>query len=380
MSRLGYLGWIAGLLLILLAGLLATISRPQAGQGIEPPLSAHSSAPSGALALYMWTQRLDRPVDYLEYRPFELGPDDAVLVSLEPFTRYTDLQVSRLRSWLRGGGTLLLATSTPTRALDALGLGLSATEEFSRAVPAQPALLSPPVSWVEARSSDALVFRRGLPVLRSDDPTPRPVLVSVPVGRGRAWMFSMPDAFSNALLGRADNWKLYLNVLADARPGRVLFDEYHHGLVEPRSLRELMLRSAWGWAILYGLAVLLAYVALRGRRLGRPVPATRALYRSSSEYVLGLAAMLQGARKPDYLSRHFEDVYRRTLRRASGLSPRASLEEMQRAAEERTGESAEELVRAVIELEQRPRKVRDILRIVRRAEPVRRKLVRSRRW
>lgn len=375
-----WLFWTGVVMALLLIGAITTSSQQQEASPGLPSLSAHSSEPDGALALYLWTRGLDRRAEYLEYEPFELSAKDALLVSLRPFDEYDREHVEELRSWLRGGGTLLLGTDRSSGLLNELEIGLTAQPPFTAARPAQPLLQQPPVRKVSASSREALSFDSGVPVLVSDTSGGRPVLVLDRIGQGQVWVFSIPAAFSNRSLGAVDNWKLYLNVVASARPGRVLFDEYHHGRPDIVSIRALIFRERWGWALLYAGAMALGYLVLRGKRLGRPIRVTTAQHRSSGEYVRSLASLLRALGQRQYLNEHYAHSLTQALQQASGLSPGRPLSELRRAAEERTGAPAGKLVEAIEQLGRRDLEVRHLLDLVRAAERERKRLVRRRPW
>ena len=379
-GRGGWLLWAGALLLLLLVGAVATANSQHAAQRGLPPLDPRSGEPDGALALYLWTGALGRDVERLEYRPFALGGDDALLVSLRPFDGYEPEQLTELRGWLRGGGSLLLATDTAVGGLlRELGVELEGGGEYASARAAQPLLRQPPVEAVAAPGSRTLEFEEGVPLLASQGDGP--VLVRDEVGAGSVWVLSAPLALSNGRLPGADNWKLYLNVLARARAGDVVFDEYHRGKPEEEGLRALLLRERWGWAFWYTADVLLGYTVLRGKRLGRPVTAGKTRYRSSGEYVRSLAGMLRAGRKREYLRAHYEASLRRSLQRAALLPPGAGLEELRRAAEERTGAPAGKVVEAIEALRGGARlSEKEMLRLVREAERERRRLGRRRAW
>lgn|GEM_PF-2872547 len=105
-----------------------------------------------------------------------------------------------------------------------------------------------------------------------------PVLVAVPLGRGRAVVSSTPVAFTNAALtGEGDGARFVAAALADVPRGPVLWDETHKPFTTHAEtpLRFVLLTPALRWA--YGLllaAGLLAVVG-RARRRQRPIPEVR---------------------------------------------------------------------------------------------------------
>lgn len=379
-GRLSLLLWGAGLLALLAVGALVAGQTQETGEGSGIPLDAHSARPEGALALYLWTERLGRDADFLEYEPFALGAGEALLVSLRPFDAYEPEQIRELRGWLAEGGTLLLALEGGQGGLlDALGVRLQTGRQYTAAHPAQPLLREPPVETVSAAGRATLGFESGVPLLVSEAPEPAPVLVADGVGKGRVWVLSVPNALSNARLGSGDNARLYLHVLAEARDGRVVFDEYHHGKPEVGGLQALVLGRPWGWAFLYAVGILLLYTALRGKRLGRALTAGRPAYRSSGEYVLGLAGLLHKAGKADYLASHYAASLTRSLQRAAGLPPHTPIPELGRAARENTGAPTDGIVDAIGTLTSGSLDTKQMLRVVAEAERERSALRRRRR-
>lgn len=360
-GRWTWLMWGIGILMLLSVGVITTTtSRDRGGRNLSP-LDAHSVEPDGALALYLWTQRLGRSAEYLEYEPFKLEEDDALLVSLQPWDRYEPEHLRELRGWIEAGGSLLLATDGPAaNLLPELGMTLVPTTRYTTASLAQPLLQHPPVKEARASGAATVRFERGVPLLVSGGPNPAPVLVSDRVGRGRVWVWTMPQALSNGQLGEADNWKVYLNVLADAREGDVLFDEYHRGKPDIVSLRALL---------------------LRGKRLGRPITSGTTRYRSSGEYVRSLASMLKAGRKCDYLSGHYAESLARSLQQAAGLPPGAPVTELQRAAQENTGAPADKVTEAIQALSGNGvLDEKKMVRLVAEAERERKNLRRRRAW
>ncbi|MDQ3327245.1 MAG: DUF4350 domain-containing protein [Chloroflexota bacterium] len=380
-SGRNWLVWGAALLTLLAAATLTSLSATEGdseAQGLL--LDAHSSADNGALALYLWTKELGRKTEYLEYKPFALGTDDALLVSLEPTTRYEPEQITEVREWVRDGGTLLLAAETPAALHEALGFELDEINLFTGAKPLQPLLQQPPVDNVSAYSSKQIGFDGGVPLLGAATYRREPVLVTERLGAGRVWVLSIPRALSNEKLREADNAKFYLNVLAQSREGTVVFDEWHHGREGAESLRSLLLSERWGWATWYTALVTLLYFLLRGRRLGRPVRLITTRYRSSGEYVRSLASMLRSAGKREYLRAHYSDQWIRALRRAAGLPVAASLQDVQDVAEANTGAPADRMVAAIEALRDGDLDEKRMLRLVAEAEQQRKGLRRRKTW
>lgn len=380
-SGRNWLIWGVALLILLAAATLTTLNATDGDSEAQALLlDAHSSAENGALALYLWTRELGRDPEYLEYKPFALGADDALFVSLEPTTVYEAEQIEEVRAWVRGGGSLLLASETPAALHSALGFDLEEVNLFTGARPLQPLLKQPPVETVSAYSSKQVAFEGGVPLLGAATYRREPVFVTARIGAGRVWVLSIPRALSNQKLREGDNAKLYLNVLAHTRAGTVVFDEWHHGREGAESLRSLLLSERWGWATWYAALLTLVYFLLRGKRLGRPVRTVTTRYRSSGEYVRSLASMLRSAGKDEYLCAHYSDRLLRSLRRASGLPAAAALRDLQHAAEANTGAPANRIVEAIEAMRDRDFDEKRMLRLVAEAEQQRKGLQRRNTW
>lgn len=318
----------------LFAALAALIALGPARSTSAPGSSAssHASGPGGALALYRWLGALGYDVDRLQYAEFAPDPDADLLIVLGPTERYSDEEAAAVAAWVAAGGTLLVAEGRP----GAFGMGANLLEAFDLAVAPvddageppervavlQPALGDPPALTLEAPASGAISTERA-DVARLAGSEGRPVLVGLQHGEGYVYASSAVHPFTNGGIGQADNAAMALNLLRRVEPGgRVVFDEYHHGFQGEASLRTLLLGTPWGWATLYAAAVGAAYMALTGRRFGRPVPLREeAGRRSSAEYLESLAGLLRRAGRADYLQGHFRSAFKRRLARAHGLNP-----------------------------------------------------------
>lgn len=382
MSNRRWLWWVAAGLVVIIVGVIAARSTADEST-TQYPLSSHSSRPDGALALYMWSQRLGKTTRYLEYEPFELSTSDAVLVSLKPADNFTQKQIAMVRNWVGNGGTFLIAGGFG-KADDALlrsfGARRSDTQEFRASVPAQPLLTSPPVRSVLAPTSHYYDFSAGVPLLVSQRSPGQATMFSLRYGSGRVFALAAPDILSNKWLGKADNAKVYLNLISDARSGTIVFDEYHHGRPAVESLHTLVLTRPWGWSLIGATILLVLYLLFSGRRLGRPIRTSRVVFRNSGDYINGISAMIRSKKDASFVSNHYASSIERTIRKVSGLPPGVDLREAARIAREHTGEPAEQLVEAVYMLHNTRGKERYVLKLVKSVEPLRRRLSRRRPW
>jgi hypothetical protein len=121
-------------------------------------------------------------------------------------------------------------------------------------------------------------------------------LVSVATpGDGRAVLLADASPLQNRLLDRADNAALGLG-LAGGRGRTVVFAESVHGYGRASGLRAIP--GSWRWTLGGLLVAALVWMVARGRRLGPPERARRALAPPRREYVEALGTVLARTRSP----------------------------------------------------------------------------------
>jgi len=323
--------------LLLIAALFGVlIAFVVVSPGRAPPLApdtptTYSSAPTGALALYEWTRAMGYDARRLEYRPFELTDDDAVLVMLNPSAAISKDHARHIRTWVERGGTLIFAEDTPAlfgisdALLDELQMRMTVitgTQMIERAPALQPVFDQPPVRELNARPRRALAPQRNdyAPLFGAAGQT---LIAGIRVGQGYAYISATTHPFTNSGLRDRQHAALVLNMLRRAPPGgRILFDEYHHGLVAPPAPTDGLLRTPWGWAGIYAVTVTALFLLLGGRRFGRAVPLREEVERrSSAEYVESIADLYQRGGKRAYMLRHFYASFKRRLAQPYGINP-----------------------------------------------------------
>lgn len=323
--------------LLLIAALFGVlIAFVVVGPGRSPSLApdtptTYSSEPAGSLALYEWTRAMGYDARRLEYRPFELTDEDDVLVMLNPSEAISREHARRILTWVERGGTLIFAEDTPAvlnisdALLEALQMRMTVitgTQVIERVPALQPVFDQPPVHALTVRT------RRMLAPLRNDYAplfgVPGQILIAgVRIGQGYAYVSATVHPFTNSGLRDQQHAALVLNMLRRAPPGgRVLFDEYHHGLVAPPAPTDGLLRTPWGWAGIYAATVTALFLLLGGRRFGRAVPLKEEIERrSSAEYVESIADLYQRGGKRAYMLRHFYTDFKRRLAQPYGINP-----------------------------------------------------------
>jgi len=323
--------------LLLIAALFGVlIAFVVVGPSRTPPLApdaptTYSRAPTGALVLYEWMRAMGYDARRLEYRPFELTDEDAVLVMLNPSAAISKDHARHIRTWVERGGTLIFAEDTPalfsiSNALfDELQVRMTVitgTQEIERVPALQPVFDQPPVRELNVRPRRALAPQRNdyAPLFGAAGQT---LIAGIRVGQGYAYISATTHPFTNSGLRDRQHAALVLNMLRRAPPGgRILFDEYHHGLVAPPAPTDGLLRTPWGWAGIYAVTVTALFLLLGGRRFGRAVPLREEVERrSSAEYVESIADLYQRGGKRAYMLRHFYASFKRRLAQPYGINP-----------------------------------------------------------
>jgi hypothetical protein len=300
-SRDAWLLVVLSLILVLMT-VLAVISQTQELR--QPPLSAGSNQPDGALALHLWLKELGYRVDADPQSHFQMPDRASVALLLQPTVTASDEELAQIDEWVRDGGVLILAGITPATVLVAehFDFDLAFNPIAAGGLTGQlPVLNSPPQldevqgnfrsSWL-AQESDYLVLfaERG-----------SPVIVSTEVGEGLLIVSASAFPFSNKGLQASGNSQLALNVIsAGGRPDLIWFDEWHHGLQAGAPAVsgpvDWLRQTPTGQALLYSVLVILAALALSGRSFGRPlVLQERRSRRPPVEYITAVANLSRRA-------------------------------------------------------------------------------------
>jgi hypothetical protein len=318
-----------GLLLIcvVVVGVAAALLGRSAPSDIDP--SSRSAGNAGSLALYQWLSRLGLPVQRMS-GDFSIAGADVLIVH-QPIVAITPEQADAAMAMVRSGGELILtvdqlSAGAASPLLTRLGAypgatGLfrptqngGTTENATVEVPIDPAGLVHTVPVQPGVEFD--VSAQTVPLLTAAD---RVVGIAIPVGSGRAYVLGSPYPLSNDGLRRGDSAQLVLSLIDRARGGHVVFDEVHHGETGSGGATAALAGPVGLAGALAALLVLL-YLGVSGRRLGRPVPASDpARVPSATEYVSAMGALIEQASQLGGVADRYAEELKQRAGRATGI-------------------------------------------------------------
>jgi len=288
--------------------------------------SSRAAGKAGTLALYTWFDDLGLPVHRITGQ-FDLSGTD-VLISYAPATQFTDSDVAAVMAHLRRGGDVVLALTpeSPSASLAAAAPLLNAldvqpgeTTAPGDAGPVQPFDATDRVHSVRFGGGIGFLDAPPLVPLLSEDGTVVAAMTQV-AGGGRAYVIGDTLPLSNDGLRHGDARWFALSLLERARGGHVGFDEYHHGEATTSDTgAAAIFNGPVGLAAALAFVVVLAFLGLSGRRLGRPVTAhdSRAVP-TAATYATALGQLFARSRERGAIATRYADDLKRRLSAASG--------------------------------------------------------------
>jgi hypothetical protein len=297
----------------------------------------------------MVLEQLELPVKRLRRSLSELRRYEGVLVVIQPRrVKYSERETARLKEWVRNGNRLIITEGLPPvrpeKGVDAelmkrlpalkpddgknalarsFGLHLKrGTSEGRRTMP----LSDSEVPYVRQISASSVSRWQATPsgwkTLAADQDGP--LILSTRLDRGQVVAISDPSFLGNRHISEEENLKLALALmLQDPRPAAILFDEYHHGYIQPETIWHYVVTSssAWIWlqlAIGLGLFLYSRRAQYAGRFRTMAAPAGR----STLEYVDSMAGIFRSCDAAPValaavLKRFRNQVSQRTVRRSA---------------------------------------------------------------
>jgi hypothetical protein len=270
---------------LVLALVLLVLGTAPPTQNDDP--SSRVAGKAGTLALYTWLGDLGFNVHRISGQ-FGTSATDALFI-VDPRSPISDADAGAVMQALAHGADLVLAV--PAQPIDAGGRVHSVPMGAGSAIDPAP-FLTPLLAQGGALTA---------------------VAEQVP-GGGRAYVLASAFPLSNDGLRDGDSSTLVLSMLERARGGAIGFDEVHHGEVNANlGGAEAVFESPLGLALLLGVAAVVAFLALSGRRLGRPLPAgDAALVPTTASYIDAMAGLYARSRdRGAVASRYAEELKQR---------------------------------------------------------------------
>src|SRR5437868_6565831 len=298
--------------------------------------SSRSAGKLGTLALYTWLGRLGLSVSRVS-GTFDLGATD-VLVDYDPSVHFSAAELDSVMRLVRGGGDLVLvfdalSIDAALPLLQRIGAQVAGTLPPGTATPAQPFDPANRVHTVPRSGGFALLEQTPLvSLLRSGGRTVaggvrvgggRTVAGGVRVGGGgRAWVVADSSPLSNEGLRHGDSAFFVLSLLERARGGRIAFDEFHHGEGATSGGAASIFAGPVGGAALLVTGLVVVFLAVNGRRVGRPVAAgDEATVPSAATYIDAMGELFARSRQRGAIAQRYAEELRRRVGAATGVDP-----------------------------------------------------------
>jgi hypothetical protein len=326
-SRLWWMVPAAAFLLLVVVAMIIGPPPDPGGKG-----TSYDASDAGFRAAYLIIEELKYPVERSR-----LAAGGTVRWVLDP-TDVREQDVANLDAWVQRGGVALLAIDN---AEIATRLGLKLQSKAGGDVVS--------VDGLDVHSLDVgancvdLVGQPGTPWdgVREGQ---KSLVTIVPRGSGEIWFLHRPGVLRNGPMRRADN-AIFASRLADAmladRPGRLVFDEYCHGLRDRPTVAALLFRPPMLAITIQALGLTMLILWSVAPRFGpiRPTPPPHR--RSKEEFLDAIAELLR--RKGDYTDayRTVQLDLRRRIEATLGCPADIPADELAREVERRRGLSAE---------------------------------------
>ena len=260
----------------------------------------------------------------------------SVLFMLGAAEFVSDADAVAVKTFLQGGGTLILATDlglAESAVLRTYGVGMGEGTSAARFDASSVIAATAGAAQISIDRGRILTLSdRWSPVMRSEG---RTLAAMTRDGAGTLIVVGSLAPFINQFLSVADNGRFALSLAAAGfGSGRSIgFDEYHHGAHPSAELMAVLERTWLGRAMLLAGALVFVYLWWSGRRFGAPLPADPRPPRSSLEYIRGFAGLLRRSGRDEIARERLRRDLRLGLATRYGLDPATPLDRILVTAE-----------------------------------------------
>jgi len=342
---------VAGLFLLFIALNFAFFADNRASEEneINGDRSSYRTTPYGARAFYTLLEesqygvmRWEKPFTELKER------DPGTLIVIAPPVQYNpdEDEITALNNWLDSGGLLIIVDREIK-----LGLGDAIINTEPAAVrsdvhPLQPTSFTRGIQRVAISELATGVKVDSRSVTYHIGDTQSAILADARLGKGRVVLLTDQYIVANNGVSQADNVKLGLNLLADRPPGKIAFDEYHHGYGHTWAgggIMSYFRGTPVPWMLAQGALIAVLVVYSYGKRFGRPIPLRRERRTTNLEFVSSMANITRLAEASDLAMEDIYSEFRKRLCRFSGVSPKLENSKLAAAAARRSRIDARDL-------------------------------------
>ncbi len=279
--------------------------------------SSRVAGKAGTLALYRWLDSLGFRVHRISGQFDTAGSD--ILLIIDPRTAITDSDADAVMEAVAHGADAVLAVSPESEPnaqalLIRLRVRLTAARSAGDSVPAQPIDTGDRVHHLPMAAGSAIEPAPYLTPLLTQSGQLTAVAERVD-GAGRAYVLASALPLNNDGLRKADSSTLVLSVLERARGGAIGFDEYHHGEMSVSANgAAAVFESPLGLALGLGVAAVVVFLAMSGRRLGRPVAGHDvAMVPTTASYVRAMAGLYSRSKDRGAVAARYADELRKRM-------------------------------------------------------------------
>lgn len=311
--------------------------------------STYRTTPFGAMAFYelldasgFEVTRFEQPFTKLRERP---DISTLVLVSLPPRRNPSEEEMVALNDWVTAGNHLIIIDRVIEVEFGEAKISTQYQFEQANIRPLQPTRYSAGVREVKLSQFASRVTVNGAAATYHLGDDKGAILADAAVGDGRIVMLTDPYPVANGGISQVDNLLLAVNLFANAPPGKIAFDEYHHGYGagEEMGAMAYFAGTPVRWMLWQGYLIVALLVYSFGRRFARPLPLRRERRTTNLEFVSSMANIVRLAKASDLAMQNIYADFRNHLCRYCGLPARVDSPRLAAAAARRLNREERDL-------------------------------------
>ncbi len=278
-SRKTFLWLIVFLLLFVGISYLVLSKQPKQ----YPDFLSTSPSPTGVKALYTYLEGV-KDAERWEYEPNKLEQEDRnqLLFMVEPFFTPEQEEMEAYERYMESGNKILLLQQNPTGMFETETTFLEG-ESMSTVVEnvqgnTYEAKVHPTVRLQPSNNDEVLLYDQD-----------GPIAIKKSYGKGQLIVALAPEWATNEEILQSDHLELLFELINEANPETILFDEYVHGLNNQSNVTTLY--PKWFLVLMVqSIIFTLLWLVLKGKRFGPIFIPREETVRFSDEKIKALAA------------------------------------------------------------------------------------------